>query len=246
MNTKENETFEDFKLNFEKRFNKQSILDLGEDSVRYDFFCALMKIYNLQPYDIQVEYPIHKEAFVPRENKKSKRKENPQIDLYFSNYEGFITAEFGLFKKNGGEKGQINPTEKLFKMLNDMLRLSLNAECLPNKEKLMHNSYFVCVADSTIIGKKMKKKTMRKVFDSFPCEKYEFNHDDIVNWRENSKSAMKIFDDRFVKKAEELKINIIADRLYREKIKNPSASSLKYNNLVTEVIIFKIKTKSTI
>ena len=42
-------TFNEFKTNFERRFNLQSILDLGEDSVRYDFFISFMNNNNLQP-----------------------------------------------------------------------------------------------------------------------------------------------------------------------------------------------------
>ena len=72
------EVFKKLKENFEERFKRISILELGEDSLKYDFFSALMEKHKLKSYQIQLEYPINKEAFESKIHKNSKRKENPK------------------------------------------------------------------------------------------------------------------------------------------------------------------------
>jgi hypothetical protein len=237
-------TFNEFKRNFENRFNLQSILDLGEDSVRYDFFIAFMNNNNLQPYDIQVEYPINPNAFVSNLHPNSKRKENPQIDLFCNHPNKVITAEFGLFKRNSNPNGQVNAPEKVFKMLNDMLRLSLN-------QIFNHNeAFFVCVADSKILGKQMRNN----ILPAFPAATYVFNHVDINTWIRNLKSAESIFDKRFVDKANILQLSINAELIFNQRIQNPAqplaAANLNTfpatNNLETRTLVYKITGKNKI
>ena len=221
----------DFKSNFENRFNQQSILNLGEDSVRYDFFNAFMNSYNLQPYDIQVEFPINTNSFTPNFNPRSKRKENPQIDLYCMHPNKIISAEFGLFKRNSNPKGQVNSSEKVFKMLNDILRLSLNKLYTPNE------SYFICVADSTILGTQMNNA----ILPAFPSPVYTFGYTDINNWVNTIKSAKSKFDSRFVHKANLLGLTINAKLIYNQRILNPGLPPLSItNNLETRVLVYKI------
>jgi hypothetical protein len=223
-------TFNDFKSNFENRFNQQSILNLGEDSVRYDFFISFMNNYKLEPYDIQVEFPINPNAFTPNLNPNSKRKENPQIDLYCMHPIKVITAEFGLFKRNGNPDGIVNSSEKIFKMLNDMLRLSLNKIYVPNE------SFFICVADSTILGTQMRNN----ILPAFPSALYSFDYNDINNWVNTIKSAESKFDSRFVHKANQLGLTINAELIYNQAILNPGPPLSITNNLETRVLVYKI------
>ena len=223
-------TFNAFKMNFERRFNLQSILDLGEDSVRYDFFIALMNSNNLQSHDIQVESPIHNNSFVSNLNPNSKRQENPQIDLFCKLPHNLMTAEFGLFKRNSNPNGSVNATEKVFKMLNDMLRLSLNQIYNPNE------SFFICVADSKILGAQMRNN----ILAAFPAVGYSFNYMDINTWIKDLKSAEAIFDKRFVEKANTLQIAITAELIFNERIQNPGQPLLATNNLETRALVYKI------
>lgn len=223
-------TFNDFKVNFENRFNNQSILDLGEDSVRYDFFIAFMNRFKLNPWDIQVEFPINSNAYIPNPNPNSKRKENPQIDFYCMHPNKVITAEFGLFKRNSNPDGVVNSAEKIFKMLNDMLRLSLNKLYMPNE------SFFICVADSKILGTKMRNN----ILPAFPSPLYTFDYNDINNWLRNIKSAKSKFDSRFVHKANQLRLTISAELIYNQAILNPGAPLNITNNLETRVLVYKI------
>ena len=223
-------TFNEFKMNFERRFNLQSILDLGEDSVRYDFFIALMNNNNLQAHDIQVEFPIHSNSFVSNLNPNSKRLENPQIDLFCSHPDKVMTAEFGLFKRNSNPDSSVNATEKVFKMLNDMLRLSLNQVYYPNE------SFFICVADSKILGAQMRNN----ILPAFPATEYSFNYMNINAWIKDIKSAESIFDKRFVDKANILQLSINAELIFNGRIQNPVQPNLETNNLETRALIYKI------
>ena len=231
-------TFNEFKSNFENRFNLQSILNLVEDSVRYDFFIAFMNNYNLQPFDIQLEYPINPNAFVSHPHPNSKRKENPQIDLFCNHPNKVITVEFGLFKRNSNPNGQVNAPEKVFKMLNDMLRLALNQVFNQNE------AFFVCVADSKILGAQMRNN----ILPAFPAAHYIFNHVDINTWIQNLKSAESNFDKRFVDKANILQISINAELVFNQIIQNPTqplvADNLNVfpatNRLETRALVYKI------
>jgi hypothetical protein len=235
-------TFNEFKRNFENRFNVQSILDLGEDSVRYDFFIAFMNNNNLQPFDIQIEYPINPNAFISNLHPNSKRKENPQIDLFCNRPNKVITAEFGLFKRNSNPNAPVNAPEKVFKMLNDMLRLSLNQIFYRNE------AFFVCVADSKILGAQMRNN----VLPAFPAANYVFNHIDINTWISTLKSAESNFDKRFVDKANVLQLSINAELIFNQRIQNPAqpqqAADLNVfpatNNLETRALVYKITGKN--
>lgn len=218
-----------FKDKFEQRFNKYSILNIGEDSVRYDFFTALMEVKKLQSHQIQVEYPIHDDAYIKRNTKNSKRHENPQIDLYCELEDTKITVEFGLFKRNSNPKGNINITGKQFKMLNDFLRLSLN-KIYQNNE-----SYFICVADAKILDKKMEYDVLPK----FPSENYSFDYIKIKDWIDNSRTAESTFDDRFFQKAVKLKLGIKATKIFDESLNRPAMIS--DNDLETRILVYKIE-----
>src|SRR5688572_29761358 len=89
-----------FRELFEQRYKTISVLDLGEDSVRYDFFIALKDSLNLKPWQIQLEHAVHPKSFKPRENASRKRDEKPQIDLWFEDGKISMGVEFAIFKRN--------------------------------------------------------------------------------------------------------------------------------------------------
>src|ERR1051326_2595915 len=117
--------FNRFQKLFTERCNRIPLLNLREDSIRYDFFYAVTEIKKLNPWDIQLENSIDKNSFIQRNNRSSKRSENPQIDLVIDKLK--ICAEFGLFRRNKNENGNINKTARTVKMLNDMIRLGLES-----------------------------------------------------------------------------------------------------------------------
>ena len=227
------QTFNNFRDKFQERFNRNSILNLGEDSVRYDFFIGLMETKNLQTYQIQVEHPIHPGAYIPRQALNAKRNENPQIDLFLNTPELKITCEFGLFKRDSNLNGNANTTEKQFKLINDLLRLSLNKVFIDNK------AYFICVADASILGAQMRGN----VLPQFPADNYNFDYLDLNNWIQNIKSAEKKIDQRFIEKANQIQLSINAELFYNQPLINPI--DIADNLLETRILIYRIKEEKT-
>ena len=142
--------FENYKTLLEQRLNHKPLKHIGEDSIRYDFFAALMTTYDLKPHQIELEVPLNKDCFVPNQNTNSTRKEKPMIDLVVKNELLNLSIEFGLFRENSNENSTINKTSRTVKMVNDMLRSSLEAKHTESK------GLFVCVADNKIIGHKLR------------------------------------------------------------------------------------------
>jgi hypothetical protein len=140
------ETFELFKYIFGKRYDVIPVAHLGEDSIRYDFFSALIVSKKLEPHQIQLEYPIDDKAYNARKTVGSKRGENPQIDLWVSTIGLKIAVEFGFFRRNKNENGSISVTENVMKMFNDFMRLALH--CSINQSL----AYFVCIADEKMLN----------------------------------------------------------------------------------------------
>jgi len=213
--------FEKYKSLFSERCNKIRLLDVGEDSIRYDFFIALSEVLKLSPSDIQLEYSIHKSAFKERKNKNSKRKEKPQIDLIIDTPEHKLNVEFGLFRQNSNENGTINKTARTVKMLNDMIRLALDSY-YTNRE-----AYFICVADDKMIGHQLQSKLLGK----FPSD-YRFNNDLVKNQMEKRTNA---FDKRFLSVFDELDLEINCKIIYNKKIE------AKLVNRETRIIAWNVK-----
>ena len=226
-------TFDQFKNNFEKRFQLNSILNLGEDSVRYDFFDALKSRWNLEVHQIQLEFPLSKEHFNSFINPNSKRPENPQLDLLVSTETIKIIAEFALFKRNGNLNGAVNFSERIFKMFNDFIRLGNSLTSFKGE------AYFICIADSKMLGSNFRNSK----FESFPALNYSLAFKDLIDLTNMYKSGVKI-DKRFLSKTEELGIEIQAKLVYNEKIMNPIKESdsgiFEDNHLETRVIVYKI------
>jgi len=216
-----NQVFAKFKTLFEDRCSKINLLNIGEDSVRYDFFIALSDIKKLKASDIQLEYSIHKSAFNERKNKNSKRKEKPQIDLVVEAENLKLNFEFGLFRKNSNEKGSINKTARTVKMLNDMIRLALDSHYTKRE------SYFICVADDKMLGHQLRTKILGK----FPSD-YEINKELIKKQKENKTSN---FDERFLAVLKKTDLNINSKIVFNQEIE------AKLINQETRIIIWNVQ-----
>lgn len=217
----DNKVFDRYKKVFSERCNKIKLLDLGEDSIRYDFFVALSDIENLSPSDIQLEFSIHKSAFTERQNQNSKRKEKPQIDLVVDTQKHKLNFEFGLFRQNSNEDGSINKTARTVKMLNDMIRLALDSYFTKR------DAYFICVADDKMLGHQLQSKLL----DRFPSN-YIINKELVQKQKEKKTSD---FDDRFLNVFNKLDIEITSKIVFNEEV------VAKQINRETRIIIWNIK-----
>lgn len=213
--------FERFKELFSERCGKIKLLDLGEDSVRYDFFIALSEIEMLSPSDMQLEYAINKSSFTERRNQNSKRKEKPQIDLVVDTQTHKLNIEFGLFRQNSNDDGSINKTARTVKMLNDMIRLALDSYFTKR------DAYFICVADDKMLSHQLQSK----LIDKFPSN-YLINRDLIQKQKEKKTSK---FDDRFLDVFNKLDIEVHSEIVFNESVE------AKQITRETRIIIWIIK-----
>lgn len=216
------EVFNRFKELFEQRFQRIIVTNIGEDSVRYDFFLALKEIKNLNSWDIQLEHPISSEAYVPRNNQRSYRKEKPQMDLWVDIPDFKIGCEFGLFRQNSNIDGSIDTTERTFKMLDDFLRLTLHCHFTQSR------GYFICVADSMMLGHRLRNRAL----GAFPSDHYTFNNLELEHIIGNKKNNL---EERFLNKLGELNLNVNAALIYNERV-NSNINRLETRILIWEVI----------
>lgn len=200
-----NQVLKRFKELFTERCDKFPLLDFGEDSVRYDFFIAISEVEKLKPSDIQIEFPMGNQSFIPRMNIKSKRKEKPQLDLVIDKGNLRISVEFALFRQNSNFEGNINKTARTVKMINDMIRLGIDSYYTKRK------AYFICVADDKMIGHKLRSGILGK----FPSD-YEISRKLVEQQREIKTSA---FDDRFINKFNEMNFEFNAKLIFNEEVK---------------------------
>ncbi|RCW91301.1 hypothetical protein [Winogradskyella arenosi] len=212
------DVFIKFKELFTERCSHIPLLEMGEDSVRYDFFTALTLERDLKNYEIVLENSIDKCCYTPRENMHSYRKENPKMDLVVDKLN--LCAEFGLFKQNSNEKGTINKTAKLIKTLNDMIRLGLDTYFTKRK------AYFICVADAKMLGHQLQSRLL----GPFPSN-YEIK-EQLVNALCSKKTSN--FDFRFIEKMNELNLSFNANILHDELI---LADKI---NMETRLIIWEV------
>lgn len=188
-----------------RRCEDVPLLNIGEDSIRYDFFCALSQICQLNPWEVQLEYPINRQAFNLRNHPNSKRFEKPMLDLVVNTETMNLCAEFGLFRQNSNDNGNINPTEKTVKMMMDMIRLGLESNF-----SIGRHCYFICVADAKMLGHQLKSRILGR----FPSS-YHITIDTITQQRLKKTSN---FDERFVAKLMELHATINANLIFNEEI----------------------------
>lgn len=102
-----NELFELFKQLIRTRLDYYgSFQSFGEDSIRYDFYSALQRYYELQPHQIILEQPIPTTQFYqpPRENNRpivrGRQDMKPEFDLRvdpIGELHNGLLAEFAFF-----------------------------------------------------------------------------------------------------------------------------------------------------
>lgn len=218
------EVFKKFAELYKQRNSRIPSINMGEDSVRYDFFLALSEIKNLKNYEIQLESPIDNRSYISRNNPRSQRGEKPVIDLTVTIKSLSLCAEFGLFRQNSNPKGNINKTARIGKMINDMLRLGLHSFYSEA------NAYFICVADKKILGHKLKSD----VYHPFPAESYLINQNKIDELPESGRQKI---DQRFINKQDELNISFEAKLVFFRNIET------ELNPLESKIFIWKIFTE---
>ncbi len=218
--------FPEFNLLLSKRLDNTPILMIGEDSIRFDFFCALSKKLQLESWELQLEYPAHADSFILRSTANSKRKEKPQIDLIITNNKFKSAYEFGLSRRNSNPKGTVNKTGRTLKMINDFVRLGIN------KHFTNLPSFFVCVADSFMLSHRMDSK----IYESFPASEYFVSATELSQLRASVKTGS-FFDERFMKKAEELKLLINAKLIFTSSI---TATTLEHE---TKILTWEINSE---
>jgi hypothetical protein len=198
------ELLTNYKKLLEERLDRYRLLNIGEDTIRYDFFSAILQTYNFRPAQIQIEVPINAQCFIPLVDKNSKRKEKPLIDLVVAEPELNISVEFGLFRQNTNEDGSINKTARTVKMLNDMVRVALETNFTQAK------GLFICVADHKILGHQMTSK----IIGRFPSDYLISNK--IITHQLQQKTNH--FDRRFLSVFSPMNRNIKSTLIFNERL----------------------------
>ncbi len=218
--------FESYRELFHHRYEVISSLDMGEDSIRYDFFLALQNEMKLNPWDIQLEFPMGANTYIPNPAPSTGllRKEKPIMDLRVETPELRICVEFGFFRRNSNDEGSINQTDLTFKMLNDFIRLGIYAQLNQSK------GYFVCVADSFMLEHQLRAG----VLPPFPGERYNFHYEGMVEIMGDLASATKGIKERFFHRFRELNLEIDAVLVYNEEI------STVLNPWETRILIWEL------
>jgi hypothetical protein len=197
----DNRIVEQYQHLLSERFNRQTLLSTGEDTIRYDFFCTILQVLKLNPWEIVLEHPVHSNTFTPRSNQRSMRKEKPQIDLVVRDPIN-LSIEFGLFRQNSNEEGSINKTQRTVKMIKDFIRLALDSYHTKRK------GYFICVADRYMLSHQLRSRQL----GPFPS-----NYIITMNLINQQMETIKCnYDDRFLIKLNELNFPINASLVYNQ------------------------------
>lgn len=194
--------FQNYKKLLEERLGRKPLLSIGEDSIRYDFFVSLMETYKFRASQIQIEVPINHQCFIPAKEKISYRNEKPLIDLVVDEEDFKISVEFGLFRQNSNEKGSIDKTARLVKLLNDMVRVALESYFTKTR------GLFICVADSKMLGHQIRSKIVNR----FPADYIITNN--IIDHQLQQKTNK--FDKRFLNVFQPLNRSIESRLIYNE------------------------------
>jgi len=208
------ELFNKYKNLLEERLDKLPLLNIGEDSIRYDFFAALMETYSFRPSQIRLEVAIHQNCFVPVKDIKALRKEKPMVDLVVKEPELHISVEFGLFRQNSNKDGTINKTARTVKMLNDMIRVALEKHFTGTR------GLFICVADHKMLGHQLSSKILGR----FPSDYLITN--DIIERQLKKKTNQ--FDRRFLKVFQPMNSQIRSELIYNRLLKAKQINNPTY------------------
>jgi len=215
--------FHNYKKLLEERLDRMPLLAIGEDSIRYDFFVSLMETYTLRASQIQIEVPINHQCFIPAKEKISFRNEKPLIDLVVDEKDLKLSVEFGLFRQNSNENGTIDKTARLVKLLNDMVRVSL--ESYFNSTK----GLFICVADSKMLGHQIRSGIVNR----FPADYLITN--DIIDHQLQQRTNK--FDKRFLNVFRPLNRSIESRLVYNETL------TANYIKKQTKLLVWDVRLK---
>lgn len=153
------ELFKRYLKRFSERLNILPLLEIREDSIRYDLFATIMEVYGIPTWHMHLERSMHPNSYAPRVDPRRKRKENRLLDLVVEDGAHNCCFEFGLFRQSSNPDGTIDRTAKTGKLINDLVRLTLEGH-LAQRE-----SYLIGVADDKMIGHQLQTKLL----DAFPA-----------------------------------------------------------------------------
>ena len=194
----------------------------SEDSIRYDFYYALIQQFGLLPHNIILEQPMPDGTFIQREQNnergRGRHQDKPEFDLRVdagNNRDYGILAEFAFFRTPEIAANQ-DKTGKLGKILNEVFRLSLlkHYQNIDNNVRYQNfNEYrclLICVTDFDMINygaPGVQGPQVNPIADI-----YTIDNEFIESLRETARNKIQ---DKFRRKAfEELEIIPTANRIY--------------------------------
>lgn len=218
-----NDLFQIFQTYVASRLNAHgSFTSFGEDSIRYDFYIALMRFYNLEPHQIILEQAIPETQFLQRERniqelRQGRHKDKPEFDLRVdptNELQNGILAEFAFFRKP--QNATLDVSAAYGKILNEMHRLALlkhyrNLEQLPEYANFReYKCLLICVTDTVMLdyGNSIRgKKPAYNILDSFQLDQ-EFLAPPLAN------TIIKSIEPRYLKMVRNLNITPTGNRIY--------------------------------
>lgn len=142
----------------------QNFNSFSEDSLRYDFYYALMQQYGLLPHQLILEQAIPPTQFIARERdlavlRQGRHTDKPEFDLRVDAFGGLqngLLCEFAYFRSP--EIGTLDVTGAYGKILNEIHRLALlkhfqNTPAIEGYANFNdYRSLLVCITDSVMLG----------------------------------------------------------------------------------------------
>ena len=200
----------------------QDFCAFGEDSIRYDFYYALMQQYNLLPHQIILEQAIPKSQYIQKERnlielKQGRHEDKPEFDLRVdgtNNLQNGLLCEFAFFRNP--LIGKLDVSGAYGKILNEIHRLALlkHYRNIPNldgyKDFSKYKCLMVCITDSGMLeygNGKRGRKPAYLVQDRYKLDD-QFLSPPLAN------VIIDAVDARFRMKAMQLKIIPTAERIY--------------------------------
>jgi hypothetical protein len=160
-----NELFELYQTYLAARLQAHGAFNsFGEDSIRYDFYIALMRLYGLEPHQIILEQAIPDTQFFQRERnmaelRQGRHQDKPEFDLRVdpaNAMENGVLAEFAFFREP--RIGKVDVSGAYGKILNEIHRLALlkHYRNIQNLEEYVDFSRYkcllICVTDSVMLN----------------------------------------------------------------------------------------------
>jgi hypothetical protein len=202
----------------------QNFKNFGEDSIRYDFFASLMKVFKLKPHEIFLEQAIPSSQFINKtktvDQGRGRHDYKPEVDLIVFPSEFLKTGlvcEFAFFRKTEKSENQ-DKTGRHGKLLNEIFRLSL----MKHHESFnAFNHYLICITDDEMMN--YGKEGTRGATPISISDNYFLDDNYINQLKQTAKSKI---DSKFHNKTKELNITPIAKRIYKKEFNTPSSSGL--------------------